>query len=42
MDLTPALPFINSGIEARDSEDDYLKLKKLENKLAHLDVMEEV
>lgn len=41
MDLTPALPFINSGIEARDSEDDYLKLKKLENKLAHLDVMEE-
>lgn len=23
-------------------EDDYLKLKRLENKLAHLDVMEEV
>jgi hypothetical protein len=38
-DLDTQIP---SEIEILISEDDYLTLKKLENKLAHLDVMETV
>ena len=37
VDLDATIP---SEIETLIGEDDYLTLKKLENKLAHLDVME--